>query len=122
MNALTFVWRLYLLIVAAWWMALLVVVCAIAWAIYEGWRWARPRYLAWRNERQLSNRDSGAPRLARYPSAAAWSRRICSEHEYTIASVTLRDHIDAETEGDRSPIAGRPARHRRAAVSTRRAG
>jgi hypothetical protein len=24
--------------------------------------------------------------------------------EYTMASVTLRDHIDAETEGDRSPI------------------
>jgi hypothetical protein len=54
MNALTFLWRLYLLIVAAWWITLLVVASAIAWAIYEGWRWARPRYLAWRNERQLS--------------------------------------------------------------------
>lgn len=54
MNALTLVWLIYLIIIAVAWMALLVAASAIAWAIYKGWHWARPRYLAWRNERQLT--------------------------------------------------------------------
>lgn len=53
MNALTLLYLIYLLIIAAFWMALLVVASAIAWGIYEGSRWAHRRYIAWRNERQL---------------------------------------------------------------------
>jgi hypothetical protein len=49
-NALTLVWLIYLLIVASFWMALLVAASAIAWAIYKGWCW----FKAWRNERQLA--------------------------------------------------------------------
>jgi hypothetical protein len=48
-NALNLVWIIYLLIIASAWMALLAVASAIAWGIYEGWRW----FKAWRAERQL---------------------------------------------------------------------
>jgi hypothetical protein len=48
-NPFTFLYVLYFVMVAATWMALLVVASAIAWGIYEGWRW----FKAWRAERQL---------------------------------------------------------------------